>query len=208
MNADWFRNEINRIAETHFSLKHQLEKCLKANVITAEGRKIPGCDYPTYYDMWRGSFSDRFFDMGTFIRFGSAIEQNLKGYYMLKKGLKTIAELKAEGKAGQNVFQRLMPWTDDNVIELYKTELGYDLTTNPHFAAMQEAMLNRHLYAHNTGLVDETYLKNHQRLTGKDIRSDPALKDYPKEDVYWFRPLNDLTEYINASRKFFGAFPP
>ena len=94
------------------------------------------------------------------------------------------------------------------MIELYKSELQYDLKTNLHLKAVQEAMMHRHLYAHNSGLLDDNYIKRIKQITGEDLLSLPEVSThYPATDTYWFRPLKRLNLFIEEARRFFRIFP-
>jgi hypothetical protein len=85
---------------------------------------------------------------------------------------------------------------------------NYDLTTNPELSAIQEAMMHRHLYAHNSGLVDDDYIDKLRRITGHDLASDSRISaSYPNDDTYWFEPLKSLNTLIESTRRFFRAFP-
>lgn len=200
--------EIGRIAEVHFYLRFRIRSTLKNSYINPAVKHLVG-DYDTEYDLWRGSFGDRFFDMATMIRLGTAVEQNLKHYYMDRKGHATLVELRGDRRFEKGIFQRVQDWQQNGAIRLYKDELGYDLSTNPHLPSMQEMMAHRHLYAHNSGLLDEEYVKNIERITGEDLRARPSLStsQYPAEDVYWFEPLERLNFFIEEARAFFRPFP-
>jgi hypothetical protein len=204
---EFLQRELNRVAEVHFFLRPVLSKALAEHVLADDGKAFVG-DYANCKQLWTASFGDRFFDMATAIRLGSAIEACLKLYYMEKKGHPNIPALKADPKYRTNIFQHVQSWHSNGVIELYKNELDYDLTTNPKLAAIQEAMMHRHLYAHNSGLVDDDYIDKIRRITGHDLASDPRIAaSYPNDDTYWFEPLKSLNVLIESTRQFFRAFP-
>lgn len=205
---DFHQAEINRVAETHYLLRWQLASKLKESVITPEGKAFVG-DYDTYHDFWCGTYGDRFFDMTTMIRLGTAVEQNLKRYYMHRKGYATLAELRTDPSIKKGIFQRVQSWQDNGVIPLYERELGYDLKGHPHLKPMQEMMTHRHLYGHNSGLLDDEYIENILEITGEDVRTLPTIAEsrYPDEDVYWFEPLKKLNHFIEEARRFFRSFP-
>jgi hypothetical protein len=203
------QNEINGVAQIHFYIRHVIEAGLKNTMITPEGKAIVG-EYNTALDHWRGTFADKFFDMTTIIRLGTAIEICLRTYYMDRKSYSTLIDLSNDASYKKGIFQRVQNWHGaDGVISLYRSEIGYDLTTNSHLPAIQEAMMHRHLYAHNSGLLDDKYIDNFRRITGEDIRAHPNLaqSNYPAEDVYWFEPLNRLNMHIEEARRFFRQFP-
>jgi len=204
---DLFSREINRVAETHFFLRPLLNNALKNNSITPEGKEIVG-NFDNYYDYWHERLGDRFFDMATIIRLGTVIENCLKSFYMNRKGYTNLIDLKADSKYKKNMFQRIQNYQHDGALKLYTDEIGYDLTTNSYLNVMQETMLHRHLYAHNSGLIDDEYVKNLLKITGVDITVNPDVAtSYPKDDVYWFEPLSRLNHFIEGTRNFFGQFP-
>ena len=92
-------------------------------------------------------------------------------------------------------------------MDLYLGELGIDLTRNPALRRVQELMAHRHLFAHRSGLINDGYLKNWKDLTGLDLRAEESLRGYPDQDVYWFKPLSSLNEYVEEVRRFFRWFP-
>ena len=202
------KNRINKVAETQFFLRPYLVSLLKKTKITNKSRKVVG-DYNTYYDYWHGSFNDRFFDMGTFIRLGSEIELCLRQYYMDKKGYNNLLELHQDSNYKKGIFQRVQNWQKKGLINLYKKELGYDLKTNKELIKIQEIMIHRHLYAHNSGLVDNDYLKGIKNITGHDLKQEVKIikTTYPEDDVYYFEPLKRLGEFIEDCKRFFSNFP-
>ena len=188
-------------------VRPNLVKALNDQVLTEAARQVVG-NYRTYAELWIGAFSDRFFDMGTMIRLGSAIENHLKYYYMAKRGHQTIPELQADPAFSKNVFQRIQPWQGDSAIKLMKDQLGYDLSSNPHLPAMQEAMMHRHLYAHNLGILDAEYISRIKSLTGVDVAADPTVSaSYPNSDTYYFEPIKKLPLFIEEARNFFAKLP-
>ncbi|NGZ07632.1 MAG: hypothetical protein G8237_14905 [Magnetococcales bacterium] len=180
-----------------------LIKALSQQIFTTEAKKFVG-EYNNYGEYWERSFSDRFFDMGTMIRLGTSIEIGLKSYYMKKKLYSSLTELKSDPHCSQNIFQRIQPWnTSGGAINLFYQQIGCDLNTNSFLLSVQEIMLHRHLYAHNSGLIDDKYIERYKTLTGIDISSDEKLIDYPSQDIYWFEPLKKLNEFIDYTREFF-----
>jgi hypothetical protein len=203
------QNEINGVAQIHFYIRCVIEASLRSTTITPEGKAIVG-EYNTALDHWRGTFADKFFDMSTTIRLGTAIEICLRTYYMDRKSYATLIDLRNDARYKKGIFQRVQNWQGANgVISLYRSEIGYDLTTNSHLLAIQEAMMHRHLYAHNSGLLDDEYIDKIQQITGEDIRTHPSLaqSNYPADDVYWFEPLDRLNVHIEEARRFFRQFP-
>ncbi len=197
---------INHIAETHFHIRHRIIQSLKFPLNPQVKHLFHNSE--TYYDYWVKIFSDKFFDMGTFIRLGSALERILKEYYMENKGYRNLLDLKKDSKYKKGIFQRIQDWQKNGLIQLFNEGLNYDITTNSNLKLMQELMLHRHLYAHNTGLIDDEYIRDLKKLTGVDLMQSPNIsKYYPCEDVYYFEPLLKLNEFIEGTRNFFSDFP-
>ncbi len=71
--SNFFQRELNRVAEVHFFLRPVLSKALANHLLTDEGKGFVG-DYANNQQLWTASLGDRFFDMATAIRLGSAIE--------------------------------------------------------------------------------------------------------------------------------------
>lgn len=197
---------INRVAETHFFIRPFLEHSLKQQII-ADGAKQFSLGANTYHEFWTKSLSDKFFDMGTFIRLGTALENSLKYYYMEKKGHNNLLDLKNDPNYQLNIFQRVLPWTHNSAIDLYRNELGIDLTQNQYLNSIQEIMLCRHLYAHNSGLLTEDFIDKYKRLTSFDILSLPNANTFPNQDTYCFEPLKRLNDFIEDSRRFIKMLP-
>jgi hypothetical protein len=175
-----------------------------------KGTTLYSDKHATYYDQWRATAADKFFDMSTMIRLGTAIELCLRTYYMQRKGHSTLIDLQSDPRYRKGIFQRVQNCQQQNgAIVLYRDEIGYDLANNPHLSAIQEMIMHRHLYAHNSGLLDDEYIDNIRTMTGKDLRVHPEItaSNYPAEDVYWFEPLERLNVYIEEARRFFRQFP-
>ncbi len=203
-----FKHQLNRAAETHFCLRPALVKALEQFLLSDDTRMYLGRNYANYAELWTAENSDKFFDMATMIRFGSAIEGCLKWYYMLKKGYANNLQLKDDPAYDLGIFQRVQKSQKNGVIRLYRKELGYNLVTNPHLSSIQETMIHRHLYAHNSGLLDDCYIKKLKKVTGQALSKDPRIsQSYPAEDLYWFEPLKRLPHLIEEARRFFDAFP-
>jgi len=204
---DYFHQEINRVAEVHFSIRPVLVRALRQQYITDEGRKWVG-NFENYYDLWTATFSDKFFDMATAIRLGSVIENSLKRYYMDKKGYINISQLKTDPNYRRGIFQQVQSDQNKGVIWLYNEADIYDLSTNQHLVSIQEAMMHRHLYAHNSGIIDDDYIDKIKKITGQDIKTLPEIAaSYPTNDTYWFEPLRRLNDFIEEARRFFNLFP-
>jgi hypothetical protein len=158
------QTELSTVAETRIYWKPILVHALQ-NRKTGEGSRmmIPGKTYSSEYELWKDKLGEEFYDMATMIRLGTAIEINLKHYYMEKKGHATLDALRRDTSYSQGIFQRVQDGQQNGIISLYRRELSQDLKTNPHLPAVQEAMTHRHLYAHNSGLLDDTYIKRSRR---------------------------------------------
>jgi hypothetical protein len=196
--ADGLR-DIGRVAETQYMIRPILASALKGHTLTGIGRKMSG--HPSaqsQHDLWTASYADRFFDMGTFLRLGTAIQTGLRSHY--------FATCPPAAQAPHHaVFQRL--GEPKPLVRLYRDGSGYDPRTNPEWTRMQELMLHRHLYAHRSGLVDDKYVDELKQVAGVDISADIKARNYPVEDVYWFRPLRELPDFIESARRFFHALP-
>lgn len=198
---------INEVAQTHFYFRIELEKTLKSTQINPV-LKTNFYDCETYYDYWIKTSGDNFFDIGTFLRLGLAVELCLKQYYMMKMNYQTISELKKDPNYKDNLFQRIKPTSHNSCIETFKKVLDIDLNKIPKFQCLQEIIIHRHLYAHNSGLVDDNYIKDLETIN-INLRDDLILKakNYPLNDVYWFEPLKRIDQYIECVRDFIDQLP-
>lgn len=96
-----------------------------------------------------------------------------------------------------------MPWHKKNGAIPLLLDVGVDLEKLSDFPTIQELMLHRHLYAHNLGVIDDSYIEDLKNLTGTDLLDKPEISSkYPAEDVYWFEPLGRINLYIEAVRGF------
>lgn len=203
---DIIQASLNRVAETHFHERVIIEQWAKTHMISPDPavRKIVG-DYDTWYDIKKASFQDKFFDMGTLIRLAATIELSLKYYFREKKGFATNKELKDYLRSKEtrvNVFQQIKRM-DMGVFSLYK-EVGYDLSTNKEIKSIQEIFVNRHLFVHNLGIVDDGYVNNLKVLS---LYEEGMFGDYENTEAYYFKPLDKLGIYIESARSFFLEFP-
>jgi hypothetical protein len=203
----YLQSELNRVAETQFFLRPTLFNALRTFVLTDDTRADLSYPYANYAELWEGTYSDKFFDMSTMIRLGTVIEGGFKRYYMDKMEHSNIPQLLADPSYMQNIFQRVMPWQSPGAILLYNEKLSIDLTILPKLSSVQEAMLHRHLYAHNSGILDQKYIDDLKRLKGDDIAEDPSASTFPSRDTYWFEPLTRINQFIEDAREFFGSLP-
>src|SRR5262245_739915 len=133
----WSHSFTFPITEQHYFLRPVLEKQLKEFTVNPDVRSQFG-DYDTYYEFWKASCGDRFFDMATMIRLGSAIESGLRDYYVRRTG----GTSHATGDLARGVFQRILDTPSmDGAVKYYRQNIGYELPNNPHYQAVCEAML-------------------------------------------------------------------
>lgn len=187
-------------AEMQYMILPILRNSLKSHILLEEGKRLFP-DAENYEDVWKSRYGDRFFNMSTLVRIASSIENILRDYYMHKKGHRNLVDLKADPGYKQGIFQRIMPW-GEGAIQLF-SGLGIDLTTKIDWKTMQEITLHRHLYAHNSGLLDSKYIRELKTLTGLDLIEDKSISAlYPAQDVYYFTPLENLGLFIESGRRF------
>lgn len=207
---EMIKGGINRVAETHFYIKPILVNVLKKQILD-EKVKENMFNSNTYYEYWTKTLNDRFYDMGTLIRLATEIENGLKWYYIEKRWYETLVDLNNDKSYREGIFQRFSQTKAkgmSNVIELFITQLDYDLNNNTKLESIQELMLCRHLYAHNTGIIDLKFINSYKKLKGVDITDIKEIKEkYPKEDVYFFEPLKKISEFIEDSRRFIFELP-
>ena len=121
---DRLQNEINQVAEVHFYIKHVIESAFKHTVINPDVRYLVG-GYDSELARSRGTFADKFFDLSTMIRLGTAVEVCLRTYYMDRKGLSTLIDLRNDCRYQRGIFQRVQDWQQPNeALSLYRTRLG------------------------------------------------------------------------------------
>jgi hypothetical protein len=199
---------LERAAEAHFFIRPLLINALKGNLLTDAARAALGANHVSYYDFWQASLRDKFEDMTTMIQLGAAVEEVLRDTYMLAKGHANGAALRSDPLYSRGVFQRIMPWqTNAGSASHLLQSVGIDLSSVAKVHAAREAMLHRHLYAHNIGVIDDQYLDDWKQLTGEDLTPAVSSLGYPTKDCYWFRPLQAITTYIDELRKFVANLP-
>jgi hypothetical protein len=196
-------NNLNRIGETLYILKFQVEKALGNMALNSDPRIQQFTKgHRTYLDLWRSQFNDKFFDMATFVRLGSETELAFRNYYMDQKGHSSILNLKRDPavKNKGNIFQRVKKSSTENLQTLYLSELQIDLMQIPEFAKVIEFIIHRHLYTHNSGIIDDQYLADLKDTCGIDLLSTTQITSlgYPNQDVYWFEPLKRLPAFYEA----------
>lgn len=200
---DFKNRSLEQAAEFHFFIRRQIHNSLKQTVFPDILRKQLGKPFKNHFEMWKNSSGDRFLDMTTMVRIGTAIEEELRTTYMRLKGHENLVDLRGDPDFCPGVFQRIMPWQKDRrsakaILRLVGVEL--EKITNVQEA--REVMAHRHLYAHNMGLVDERYIGDWLKLTKEDIEAELAKHGYPAEDCYWFKPLDGITKYIECVQNF------
>jgi hypothetical protein len=201
----WSDSYMKPLREQHFYLRPVLVNALRQQIITDEGRQFLGGAYANYLEYWQAAFGDKFFDMPTMVRLGTAIESGLRQYYRqtMEGRSRGLSNLTQQPPA---IFQRLGNRGQTAVTLIYH-DLNYDLTTNPHFQAAREVMVHRHLFAHRAGLLDDKYIAELKEVTGEDIRPELTGSGYPEEEVYWWRPLSKLNQYIEEISRFLKRLP-
>jgi hypothetical protein len=197
--AEVLQVEINRVAEVHFYVKPVLNRALQAHTITSAGKMMIG-EYDSMYEYWQARHGDKWFDMSTVIRLGTAIENNLKRYYMEKKGHATLADLRHDPRFDKGIFQRVQSWQTNGVLQLYNEELSFDLRSNPHLPSAQELMMHRHLYAHNSGLLDDEYIDRIQTITGQDMVKSWSFCNFLQARFLLYRSMSIAPSSARSSR--------
>jgi hypothetical protein len=182
-------NDLERAAETHFFIRPEIVKALERTILTDAAKKVVG-DHDNYLSLWQGSLADRFFDMATMIRLGTSIETGLRYRHRQCGGVE---------KPG--MYQRLKEPTQ--LLDAFRTDCTYDLSANAAWGIAREIMMHRHLYAHRSGLVDKAYIDSIRVVCGVDIEPELTTMGYPTNEVYWFKPLEKLGEFIEGARQFF-----
>lgn len=197
-----YKNHFKKIKESDYFIRRKIECDLKNIKFDDEMKKVAG-SFDTYFDMWTATYSDKFYDMSTIVRLGTIIEGCLKDYYQDKMGFSNRKELKDHINSSQNVFQQVLPWHTDGVLNRIKNQFSVDPFSISELAILQEAMLLRHLYAHNSGVLDQKFVENYKRLTSVDLsQSSSPYKDFELQDYYYFEPLRNISKYISGTEKF------
>lgn len=118
-------SEIERVAETHYFIRHVLKRALTNYELTSGAKEtFPGCS--TYWDIWTQRFSQKFFDMGTLIRAAASVETFLRDYYAYKKGYQNLSQLRQDRKYKKIFFNASCLGT--RKMELYPCYLMSGLT--------------------------------------------------------------------------------
>jgi hypothetical protein len=194
------------LREHQFMLRPILVNALRSQIITDEGRKFMGCPYANYLEYWEAAFGDKFFDMPTMVRLGTAIESGLRDYYRHTMDARGEALPDLTKPPMKTIFQRL-DGKGQTAVTCFRDDLSYNLATNPHFQEAREVMVHRHLYAHRTGLLDDKYISDLLRVTDENIRPALAGSGYPEVEVYWWKPLAKLDRYIEDITRFLKSLP-
>ncbi len=93
--------EVERVAETHFFIRPVLLRALEHQHVTDQGRTMSNTHSTNWRELWTEQLSDRWFDMATVIRLGTALETGLRdAYNRLGQG--------GDPQGGRGVFQRLV----------------------------------------------------------------------------------------------------
>lgn len=172
----------------------------------------------SYHHMWQATLLDKFYDITIMVRLGIVIESCLKDYYQEQCGLSNRKELQEHMNSTQNIFQQLQPWHKNGIFVKINNEFHINPLEIDEVKTIQQVVLLRHFYAHNSGLLDQQFVNNYQRLTGIDICKAESLypglftdnknrktiySDYESEDIYFFEPLKKIQALISDSEKFF-----
>jgi hypothetical protein len=197
---------VEMAAEAHFFVRPQIDKALKSFMLTDETRQHLNVSANSYHDLWKDRYCDKFHDITTMIRLGSAIEVALRDLFLNLRGHSNLLSLDSDAEYKKGIFQRIMPWQVEKASAYSALKsAGYDLSSNPYLRAAQEVMMHRHLYAHSSGAIDSAYIRDWKRLTGEDLHQVVSHHGYPQSDAYWFRPLERLNIYIENLRNFVRA---
>ena len=198
-----YKNYFRKIRESEYFLRRQIESNLKSIKFNDQEKEKYG-DHDTYFDLWCATLSDKFYDMTTIVRLGTIIEGCLKDYYQDKKGFSNRKQLNDHIDSNQNVFQQVLPWHSDGVLNRIKAEFSVDSFSISELPVLQETMLLRHLYAHNSGLIDEKFVRDYKRLIGTDLGdANSAYKNFENQDYYYFEPLSRVSNYLSETERFF-----
>ncbi|MBN1653640.1 MAG: hypothetical protein JXA30_07670 [Deltaproteobacteria bacterium] len=199
--------KVNIVAEIHFSIYPQLKSTLRKTYIADAGMKMTS-GASTYFEWWTNRFGDKFFEMATFVRLGSVAEAAFRDYYMDRKRIDNLVDLKADPAYTPGVFQRVISGSS-TLQALYNVHLGIDIKSFSEFSSVREFFVHRHLYAHNSGLLDEKYLADLDAVGGQPKPSAETLANlgHPAQDAYWFEPLSNLNKYIEDFRRLFRQLP-
>lgn len=203
-------NALNRVGETLYMIRPQLERALGNMRIEPSVQAMTG-GAKTYLEYWKAQLNDRFFDMANFVRLGSEVERAFRDFYMERKGHTNLVDLRTDPtlKGKGNIFQRVKPTSKDNLQLLFEVHISVKLDEIPTFSTVKEFLIHRHLYAHNSGLVDEQYFDDLRQTCGIDLLADGSFvgMGFPKTDVYYFDPLTRLGEFLEAIKKTIHALP-
>lgn len=176
----------------------------------------PGMEKKNAYTFFTETHDIDRLRVGNYLRLGGELEVFFGHYYALKKNVPWRSQqIRSMGP----VFQRVLPspkYPVPGLVDLYLKDLGMDLRTVPKFKSIQEYFVHRHLYTHQTGLLDRKYLDDLERVVGKGERDSietDALrtgKGAAIEDVtvYSFKPISErFSTLLNDAIKFVTALP-
>lgn len=125
--------EVERVAETHFFIRPVLLRALENHHVTDEVRTMWNTHSTNWRELWTEQLSDRWFDMTTVIRLGTALETGLRdAYNRLGQG--------GNPQGGRGVFQRLV--NDANIVAAFLNDCGgLNLRSCAEWPVMREVML-------------------------------------------------------------------
>ncbi len=200
-------NRFKRITSHHNLFRFEMVKAFKGFVINPNARELLGGS-TTLHEYWVGTRSDIYFDMGTFVRLGSETEGAFRDYYMFSLKLPNLNELKSSLPKAGPVFQRVK--SGDTLQKLYLKDLKINLEEFPEFALIKEFVIHRHLYAHNSGYLDEQFFKDMKEYCEIDLlANDPEFSElgWPTKDLVYTSPLRRIGEFSTAISSLFKKLP-
>lgn len=215
--AAW--NSISRIEAAERVLVPILRKALSKRTLTEEMRQVMPSGCENLLDVFHRDHTINFMRMGSFLRLGATLERFVRAYYMEKRQLSTMVELREDLDALGSGFEPFVfrsfyvspGRTHPTVIDLYSRRLRIELRDKVGFSSVQEYFIHRALYVHKNGQVDAEYLAQIGTLLGKDERAriEAAIMSVsPVEHVedahaYWFEPIDkNLQHYVDRARRF------
>jgi hypothetical protein len=197
-------NLINQVAGREYTIKSILRTALQAQIIQP-GNEIVARDCKNMYELWVMQYGDKFYTMANLIQLCSIIETGFRDYYREKKSYLSLVDLTSDKEIKGAHFQRLIG--DNPLQNLFLSQLSVNLESLPDFLEIKKAMVLRHLYAHRSGLVDQKFINDWEKLTGQNLEPNFTLVGYPNKDVFWFEPLSNISNFIEAARCVFKQLP-
>jgi len=203
------RLNIGKVAEVYYFLQPCVMTALKEIILSPEAKEALKTASTTYFELWQENYSDRYFDVATFLQLNSQLDLSFKTYYMAWKGYETFKDLYADPAVTPGVFHSTLPNSKSSLQGLFKDQGIFDLATAEEFSVLQEFYIHSSLYTKYLGLVNDTYIKQLKNICQIDLLADErfASLNYPNEEVYWFYPLHNLKKYIESARQIIEQLP-